>query len=37
MNILTKGDVMKTPEQILAATITIGEHKVAKPFWLRLF
>lgn len=23
---------MKTPEQILAATITIGEHKVAKPF-----
>ncbi|UFR17740.1 formate/nitrite transporter family protein [Streptococcus equi subsp. zooepidemicus] len=23
---------MKTPEQILAATITIGEYKVAKPF-----
>lgn len=32
MNIVTKGDIMKTPEQILASTIHIGEHKIEKTF-----
>ncbi len=36
VNTVTKGDIMKTPEQILEATIHIGEHKVTKTFWLNL-
>ncbi len=32
VNTITKGDVMKTPEQILASTIHIGEHKISKSF-----
>lgn len=32
VNTVTKGDIMKTPEQILEATIHIGEHKVTKTF-----